>query len=60
MKPLFTLLMLGLLSSTALAAAPGPNGIAFVAVPSLEDAGVVGLALVVAIVGAIAVRRRKK
>ncbi len=36
------------------------NSVVFVQVPTLDDVGLIGMALVVAIAGAIAVRRRKK
>jgi hypothetical protein len=36
------------------------NSVAFVQIPALDDLGLIGMTLVVAIAGAIAVRRRKK
>lgn len=36
------------------------NSLAFVSVPTLDDIGLVGLTIVVALAGAIAARRKKK
>jgi hypothetical protein len=36
------------------------NSVVFVQIPTLDDVGLIGMTLVVAIAGAIAVRRRKK
>jgi hypothetical protein len=55
----FALALLALTSSSAFAA-PNSARFAFTSVPTLDDVGLVGLTLVVAIAGAFAVRRRKK
>lgn len=51
---------LGLSFLSTAALAMSPNSAAFVSVPVLDDVGLAGITVVLALVGAIAIRRRNK
>ena len=54
------ILAVGLLMIIAVQTQAQANSAAFVSIPSLDEMGLIGLTIVVAIAGAFAARRRKK